>query len=475
MTAELWQLSAVEQARLVARQDVSPTELVTAALHRIEAVDPVIHAFTEVDADAALAEARRQEGLLAAGTGPGPMAGVPIAVKDLLFTRGLRTTGGSKPYRDFLPGEDDVVVERVRAAGAIVVGKTNVSEFGFTALSDNPLHPTTRNPWNPDLTPGGSSAGSAAAVAAGASPFALGSDGGGSVRAPAAHCGIVGFKPSMGRVPLYPGCRDERYPGFSGWESIEHIGPLARSVEDAAFLMSVIAGPDPRDRHSIPCDDVRWTSAPEYRTTGPRIAYCPDFGYVAVDPEVRAIAGKAARTLADALGATFEETSPGWADPFEAFWGTVALDTDLTGLRGLDASALGPDVHDVIGRSWTAEQLTDAIVGRKAFANAMARFMRDWEFLVTPTLTVPPFPLDVRGPEVVDGVAVSQFAWTSFTLPFNLTGQPAISVPAGRTSDGRPVGLQIAGRHLADASVLGAAAAFQDAADWRGSWPLTGH
>ena len=188
-----------------------------------------------------------------------------MAVKDLIFTRGIRTTGGSPLYADFVPEEDDVTVERLRAAGAVILGKTNVSEFGYGGVGHNPLFPTTRNPWNPRLTPGGSSAGSAVAVATGMAPLALGSDGGGSIRIPAAFCGIVGIKASMGRVPLHPGCRDERYPGFSGWESVEHIGPLARTVRDAALMLRVIAGPDPRDRLSLPAGDstgwVPWRAA----------------------------------------------------------------------------------------------------------------------------------------------------------------------------------------------------------------------
>jgi len=186
---------------------------------------------------------------------------VPVAIKDLLFTKGLRTTFGSRLYADFVPEHDDIVVERLKAAGAIVIGKTNVAEFGYSAVGHNPLLPTTRNPWNLDVTPGGSSAGSAAAVAAGVCPLAVGSDDGGSVRLPAGFTGLFGIKASMGRVPVWPGCRDPQWPGASGWESIEHIGPMTRTVADAALMLAVMAGPDARDRWSLPADGLDWQAA----------------------------------------------------------------------------------------------------------------------------------------------------------------------------------------------------------------------
>jgi aspartyl-tRNA(Asn)/glutamyl-tRNA(Gln) amidotransferase subunit A len=475
--SELWKLSARDQATLVAKGEASPTEVVQSALERMDEVEPYIHAFSTPAAETALEEARRQERALAAGEELGPLAGVPVGVKDLIATKGLRTTAGSMAYRDFVPDEDDVVVERMRAAGAIVIGKTNVPEFGYSGVGHNPVHETTRNPWDLRLTPGGSSAGSGAAVAAGVCPFALGSDGGGSVRIPSAHCGLFGFKASMGRVPLYPGCRDERYPGISSWETLEHIGPMARTVEDAALMMAAIAGPDPRDRHSIPCDDVDWTAALQRPSRRLRVAWSPDLGYVAVDPEVRRLTEIAVHRLAEAIDGDLEECTPGWEDPFDAFWGIVALDTDLRGMRELVARhrhVMTPHLVDFLEREWTAEQLTDAVRGRKAFVNSMWRLMASYDLLVTPTLTVPPFPVHNQGPEKVDGRIVHPFAWLSFTLPINLTGQPAASVPAGWTEDGLPVGLQIVGRHLADATVLGAAASFQDAVGWQERWPDVG-
>ena len=400
----------------------------------------------------------------------GALAGVPVAVKDLVMTRGLRTTFGSRLYADFVPDNDDIVVERLKAADAIIIGKTNVSEFGFGAVGHNPLLPTTCNPWDLGRTPGGSSAGSAAAVAAGICPLAIGSDGGGSVRVPASFTGIVGFKASMGRVPLWPGCRDERFPGASGWESIEHIGPMARSVEDAAFMLDVISGPDPRDRLSIPAGGENWRACTRRDPKpGLRIAYCRSWADLPVDPEVRTIVDGAVAALERMLGQRVDPAPSPFGDLIEVFRSLVALETDVTGLRALARgreSDLGRPARDLIARHYAGDVFCDAITTRKAAVNAMARFMATFDLLITPTVPVPPFPVDQDGPGSIAGIAVDDDAWTPFSYPANLTGQPAIAVPAGWTASGLPVGMQIMGRHLGDELVLELAASFERACPW---------
>jgi aspartyl-tRNA(Asn)/glutamyl-tRNA(Gln) amidotransferase subunit A len=278
----------------------------------------------------------------------------------------------------------------------------------------------------------------------------------------------------MGRIPLYPGCRDERYPGVSSWESLEHLGPLTRTVDDAALMMSVLAGPDPRDRHSLPAGDIDWLRATDGEVTGLRVAFSPDLGYLPVDPEVRKIAQQAAAVFEKELGCVVEEADPGWKNPFDAFWALVVADTDLVGMRALAdeyGSEMSPHLVELMRQPWTAEQLTSAAMTRKAVANRMWRFMSRYDLLLTPTLAVPPFPVHTQGPEIIDGRAVAPTAWLGFTFPINLTGQPAASVPAGWTASGLPVGLQIVGRHLADDSVLRASAAFEKAAPWAHRWP----
>jgi aspartyl-tRNA(Asn)/glutamyl-tRNA(Gln) amidotransferase subunit A len=473
---DICQMDAVSLADRVQRRELSPVEVVDAVLQRMEQLDPILNAFCTPTPDLARAEARRLEAAILAGEQVGPLAGVPVGIKDLVLTKGIRTVSGCWAYADFVPDEDDVVVERLKTAGAIVLGKTNVSELGYSGIGGNPVFGDTRNPWDITRTSGGTSAGSAAAVAVGIGPFAIGSDGGGSIRIPASFCGLYGMKASFGRVPLYPGCRDERFPGVSSWESIEHIGPISRTVADSALMLSVIAGPDDRDRHSRPSGDVEWMGSLDGGIAGLRVAYSPDWGYAAVDPAVRAVVDRAVRVFERDLGCTVELADPGFSNPGEASRATVALETDLVGMREL-ANQLGdrmsPSLRQFLAREWTAEDFTNAIVTRKAVTNAMWKFMRRYDLLLTPTLAVPAFPIGSEGPSEIAGRPHA--SWSPFTGILNLTGQPAASAPAGWTDDGLPVGLQIVGGHLADALVLRASAAFEAAAPWADRWPALAH
>ena len=472
---ELCTIDAVTMAAEIRARRLSPVEVTQAVLERMERLEPTLHAYCTPTPELAMETARRVEAAIAGGQQVGPLAGVPVAVKDLICTRGIRTVSGSRAYEDFVPDEDDVVVERLKAADAVILGKTNVPEFGYSGVGHNLVFPATRNPWNTELTPGGSSAGSGDAVADGMGPLALGSDGGGSIRIPSSFCGLYGLKASMGRVPLYPGTKDERHPGVSSWESLEHIGPMTRTVADSALLMSVIAGPDPRDRFSVPAGDVDWTRCTEGGIRGLRVAYSADWGYAAVDPRVRAVVDDAVEAFERDLGCTVERVEPSWPHPYEAFWAIVANESDLRGLRAMveriGADNMTPHVVDFIRTEWTAEQFTDALMVRKAVQNEMWRLMQDHDLLLTPTLAVPPFEVGIQGPEVIDGRSVEPFEWLHFTYPLNFTGQPAASVPAGWTDDGLPVGLQVIGRHLDDSTVLRASAALEAARPWAQRWP----
>jgi aspartyl-tRNA(Asn)/glutamyl-tRNA(Gln) amidotransferase subunit A len=470
---EICRMDAVTLAQNIRTKRLSPTEVTEAVLERMDKLNPVIGAFCTPTPDVARAQAKQVEADIMAGKPVGPLAGVPLGIKDLVFTKGIRTTSGSIIYKDFIPEEDDVVVERLKAAGAIILGKTNVPEFGFTGDSFNMIFPPTRNPWNTERTAGGSSSGSGAAVATGLGPFAIGSDGGGSIRIPASINGVYGLKGSMGRVPLYPGTKDERYPGVSSWESLEHIGPLSRTVADAALMMSVIAGPDARDRFSLPEPHFKWMDAVQGDIKGLKVAYTPDWGYALVDPEVREICARAAQVFENSLGCHLEVASPGWEKP-GAFLTLIKSETDLTGMRKLIAKyrdQMTPGLPDFLMASATDEQITDALMMRKAIANRSWKFMRSYDLLLTPTIAVPPFAQGVHGPETIEGKKVGPFDWIAFTSFFNMTGQPAASVPAGFTKDGLPVGLQIVGRHLDDVTVLRASAAFEAAAPWKDKWP----
>jgi aspartyl-tRNA(Asn)/glutamyl-tRNA(Gln) amidotransferase subunit A len=469
-------MDAVTLAKRIRSKELSATEVTEAVLRRMEVLEPYLHAFCTPTPEVARAAAKAVDAQIAKGEPIGPLAGVPIGIKDLVATKGIKTVMGSKLYEEFIPDEDDIVVERLKAAGAVIIGKTNVPEFGYSGVGHNPVFETTRNPWNLAMTSGGSSAGSGASVATGVVPFAIGSDGGGSVRIPSAHCGLYGIKASMGRVALYPGCRDERYPGVSSWETLEHIGPMSRTVADSALMLSVIAGPDPRDRYSVPAADFDYLEAAQPSSIkGLRIAYSEDWGYAAVDPEVRRVVSEAVAVFEKELGCHVERANPGWrSDAGATFWTLVAADTDLTGMRKLIAGReheISPHLVDLVMKPWTGADFTDAHTQRKAICNAMWRFMSNYDLLITPTLAVPPFPVHMQGPEIIEGRMGRNADWLCFTFPANLTGQPAASIPAGFTKDGLPVGLQIIGRHLDDRTVLRASATFEQARPWAHKWP----
>ncbi len=394
---------------------------------------------------------------IAAGESVGPLAGVPVGVKDLICTQGMRTTGGSVLYADFIPDEDDVVVELLRKADAVIVGKTNAAEFGYGAIGHNDLFPTTRNPWNTALTSGGSSAGSAAAVSAGMVPLALGTDGGGSIRIPASLSGVFGMKPSWGRVPLYPGCRDERYPGLSGWESLEHIGPITHTAADAALALSVLSQPSARDRFSMPPTPDQWDLTQRLESLSRcRVAFSVDLGSALVDREVRVAVEDAVRRLQGVIPEV-DRAHPGTGSNETTFEAIVAMETDRSGLRALAASkgvAIKGWLGSIIERQWTGDEFTAAILDRKRIVNATWRFMENYDFFITPTTAVPAFPIDSYGPETIEGHELPPSGWTPFSTLANFTGLPAASIPIGFTKQGLPIGIQVMGRHLDDQGVL---------------------
>lgn len=456
---DLCYLSATDLAAKVRAREVSPIEVVDAFLARIERVNPRVNAYVTVTADAARSAARDLEQFLARGEDIGPLGGVPVSIKDVLATKGVRTTRGSLLFADAVPSEDAPVVERLRAAGAIVLGKTNTPEFGWTGITDNRLFGPTRNPWDLNRTTGGSSGGAGAAVAAGLGPLAVGTDGGGSIRIPAGFCGIVGLKATFGLVPAYP-------PSWA--ESLSHTGPLARTVRDVALMLDVIAGADERDRNSFPISPGRFADNLGRGVRGLRVAWSPNLGCASVDREVREAAERAAHRFVE-LGCEVEEASPDlsamgriWEILFYAPIG-AAIEA-LPGWRDKIDSGLAAWVDRA--RTWSAYDLARAIQTRVLVHDAARRFFERYDLLLTPSLAAPPFPIGAMGPAEIDGKNVNGLEWSPFTAPFNLTGQPAISVPCGWTANGLPLGLQIVGRRHEDATVLCAAAAYEEIAPW---------
>ena len=451
---------------------LSPIELCDAVLARIERLNPKLNAFLTVTADLARAQARAAEERARRGTLLGPLDGIPYSLKDLEPTAGIRTTFGSKWFERHVPVEDGVVAARLRPTGAVLLGKTNTPHLGHKDSCDNLLGPACRNPWKLDRTSGGSSGGAGSAVAAGLGPLAHGSDGGGSIRIPAALCGVFGLKPSFGRVP--------GYPSADYWSARSHPGPLARDVRDAALMLQAMAGPDPRDPLSIDAPPEDYLAACDGDLSGLRVAWSADLGYAPVEPEVRRIAESAALGFTD-LGATVDARDPGWPDP--GAFHKVICDVASTNRHLARATQrpewIEPSLMQMIeeGRCVSGVEHARALSQRSAFYDQARRFFEGWDLLLTPQQPVAAWSAEPgsgphQGPTSIGGRATpSLFDRLGFTFPFNLTGQPAASVPCGFTADGLPVGLQIVGRWHADALVLRAAAAFEALRPWAAHRP----
>lgn len=461
---ELAWISAGDLASRIRRRALSPVELTDALLERIERINPRINAYCTVAAEHARAAARAAEAAVMAGGDLGLLHGVPFSLKDLTPTAGIRTTMGSKIFEHNVPTQDALLAERMRDAGAVLLGKTNTPEFGCKPLTDNALFGATRNPWNLDRSPGGSSGGAAAAVAAGLGPLAEGSDLAASIRQPAAWSGVVGFKPSQGRVA--------RVPQATGWAGMSVNGPLARTVRDAALMFAALVGPDPRDPLALPDTGEDWSAVADERELGAlRIAWTPDLGGAApMDPEVARICGEAARAFGE-LGAEPVEASPEIGDITRTF---------LVLNAGLRQATLGKYLDEwrdrmdpvlvrrlEVSQSATAIDVARADVERLAYHQRLVSFFDDYDLLLLPTTATAALPVDVQFPLEIGGHRVEDHLGMLLpTFAFNLSNFPAISVPAGVTGDGLPVGLQIVGGWQQDALVLRAAAAFERARPW---------
>lgn len=462
-------MSVVETVSAIKARKLSPVEVMDAVLNRIEELNPKVNAYCTLVSESARKQAIAAENAVMKREELGPLHGVPVSIKDLIFTKGIRTTGGSKIYENFVPQEDAIVVARLKAAGAIVVGKTNTCEFGWVARTDNLIFGPTRNPWNLALTPGGSSGGGAASVALGMGSLAIGNDGGGSIRVPSSFCGVFGLKPSFGRVP--------QYPGFPGWLSHSCTGPITRTVRDAALVMEVIAGRDDRDRFSLPDTGLRYLPSLNGDLKGLKIAWSGDFGGAIADPKVLEITKTAAKTFAT-LGAAVEAASPEIKNPDASFSTIVGvgLATVLQDKMEEWREQMDPLLVRFIDyvKDKLATEYGQARLEQMKYWDGVRSFFEKYDLLLTPTVAVLPFDIGNFGVREIAGVKVSPLSWIAFNYPFNITGQPAASVPCGWTDDGLPVGLQIVGKRFDDATVLRAAAAFEQASPWADKRPPLG-
>ncbi|MFE6890345.1 amidase [Streptomyces sp. NPDC057694] len=448
MTAELTGLTAQDLLDGYRKGEFSPVDATRAVLARIEETEPGLNAFVRVDAEGALAAARESAERWRRGEPSGLVDGVPVTVKDILLQRGAPTLKGSKTTRAEGSWEEDAPsVARLREHGAVFVGKTTTPEFGWKGVTDSPLSGVTRNPYDTSRTAGGSSGGSAAAVAVGAGPLSLGTDGGGSVRIPAAFCGIFGLKPTYGRVPLYPA---------SAFGTLAHVGPMTRTAADAALLMDVISGPDPRDWSGLGPAVGSFREGIQGGVRGLRVAFSPSLGgQVAVRAPVAAAVRSAVERLAG-LGAYVEETDPDFTDPVEAFhtlWFSGAARVTQR-LSAAQRELLDPGLREICaqGARFSALDYLAAVDARMELGRRMGVFHSAYDVLVTPSLPVTAFAAGVEVP-VRSGLR-RWTGWTPFTYPFNLTQQPAATVPVGVDGDGLPVGLQVVGARHQDALVL---------------------
>jgi len=459
VTTDLCELTACELARRIRRKELSAREALTAHLDRIALANPRLNAIVTLTADQAMLHAAAADERLARGEVVGPLHGVPVAHKDLLLTRGLRTTFGSPLFADFVPDQDSLIVERLHDAGAITIGKTNTPEFGAGSQTFNPVFGATLNPYDATKTCGGSSGGAAVALACGMLPLADGTDMGGSLRNPASFCAVVGLRPSPGRVPAWPAA--------DAWSTLSVDGPMARTVSDAALMLSAIAGPD--QRSPIALGDPGRAFAPplDRDLRGVRVAWWTSLGGAPVDPLVRSVVN-AQRGVFEALGCRVTDAEPDFTD-FDGVFKVVRAVAFLTsvsprigGRRDLVKDTILWEIDR--GTRLTANEIASALARRSELYQRMLRFMERHDCFVLPTVQVPPFSIDQPYPTEIYGVRMETYIdWMKSCYFISIVGHPAISVPCGFTDDGLPIGLQIVGRHHDDRGVLEIAHAFEQA------------
>ncbi len=452
----------------IRRQEITAVDLTETFIDRITRVNPKINAYCTPTFDLAREQAKQADQRVKRREKLPPLNGVPTSVKDLMETKGIRTTYGSKIYEHNVPDVTDAAVQRLLDAGIVLLGKTNTPEFGYAGVTENKVFGTTRNPWKLDRTSGGSSGGAAAACAAGLSPLAIGSDGGGSIRHPACFCGVFGIKPQFGRVPSWPRL------GIMG-ETISHHGPITRYVEDAALMLDVIKGPHPLDTVTLPADGISYRDGLKNRYPSLKIGFSLTLGYAKqVDPEVERVT-RAAVAKFERVGWTVEEAAIKLKNPEPGFyvWYTSTYAYDLRLKLAQWRDQMMPDLVKLVeaGSASTGFDIFKALIDRRALTAGIASVLDKYDLLVTPTTAIPAFELGRMFPAQINGKNVSPTGWQPFTFPFNVTGHPAATVPSGFSSSGLPIGLQIVGRRFAELTVLQAAKAFEEVAPWQATHP----
>jgi Asp-tRNA(Asn)/Glu-tRNA(Gln) amidotransferase A subunit family amidase len=463
MSDDFTYMTALDMRRLIRTRQVSPVEIASSTLRRIEASQPTLNAFVTITPDLAMAAARAAEKAVMAGDDTGLLTGLPLSIKDLTAVKGVRFTSGSRTLANFIAPADSPASERVKAHGAAIVGKTTTTEFGCKASSNSPLTGETRNPWNLAKTTGGSSAGAAASVAAGLTPFALGTDGGGSIRIPSSFCGLFGIKAQFGRVPVFP---------VAATPTLAHVGPMARTVRDAALLLTAISGFDARDPASVAGDVPDYLGACERPAKGLRIAWSPTLGYAQPTREVAEIAGKAAQAF-EGLGCRVELVEEVFDDPIDLWMAEfyAGVGTRLKKTLSEQRELVDPAVAGVLDKALDSpiDQYYGRVFARYEFRERVRQLFERYDLLMTPTTPTVAFDLGRDVPTELEGANI--VSWVGYTYPINLCGFPAASVPCGLSPAGLPVGLHIVGRALGETDILRAAAAFEAARPWADKRP----
>lgn len=458
--------SASDLVALLATKQVSPVELTELFFRRIDDLDPQLNSYILLTHDEALRAAKIAESEIMRGITLGPLHGLPISIKDTQMTKGVRTTSGSLIYKDRVPDKDSAIVESIKQAGAIILGKTNTSEFALIGICDNRLGDSGRNPWNTSYTPGGSSGGAGAATAAFLCPIATGADGGGSIRIPASLCGIYGIKPTQGRVSGYTGLGAPPMPNLFGQQ-----GPMSRTVQDSALLLKVIAGHDRRDPISLREPVPDFMGALSSDISGLRIAWSPDYGFASVDPEVLAVTYKAAKAFEE-LGCHIENPNLVMESPYDAFGPIYEASAFASHGQFMDTQR-----HDMTsyaleflsrGSQVTATDYARALGQIDLLKAQISDLFESYDLLLSPTLALPgirvgDFPEKIGGDPAYPH---RYFGFHPFTYPINCVGHPAASIPAGFSSTGLPIGLHIVGKLGGEETVIAASAAFEQARPW---------
>ncbi|MBD3187080.1 amidase [Candidatus Bathyarchaeota archaeon] len=457
-------LPAVEMRDRIERQDLTATELVEIMISRMEKLNPVLNAYCTPTYDLARDMARQADARVKEGGTVPLLNGIPTSIKDLMDTKGIRTTHGSKIYEHNIPTEDDVAVGRLKNAGIVMLGKTNTPEFGHSGTTQNKVFGETKNPWDLERTPGGSSGGAAAACACGMSPLALGSDGGGSLRHPACFCGVFAIKPSFGRIPVHP------TTGIAG-ELITHYGPISRYVEDAALMLDAMKGPHEADRYSLPGCDIMYHEHIHEHPERIKIAYSTTLGHARViDDQVKNVVDRAVDEFT-ALDCSVEPVKMKMRNPETGYyiWYTTMYGYDFRGKIKKWREDMDPNLVRMVeaGKTSSGLDIFRSLAERRKIYAALYKVFKEYDILVTPTTAIPPFKLGMMYPEKINGKGVSPTGWMPFTYPLNFTGHPAATVPAGFTTEGLPVGMQIIGRRFDDLTVLQLSHAYEQIKPWQ--------